>query len=45
MPLDRPKKYVSVEIDWVSYNFLDASDGIEVSTHAFRTMFEPYENS
>jgi len=45
MLLDRPKKYISFEIDWGSCNFSYASDGIEVSTHAFRTTFEPYENS
>jgi len=43
--LDRPKKYISFEIDGGSCNFSYASDGIEVNTHAFRTMFEPYENS
>jgi len=45
MLLDRPKKYINFEIDGGSCHFLDASDSIEVSTYAFRTKFEPYENS
>jgi len=45
MLLDQPTKYVCIEMDGGSCYFLDASDGVEVSTHAFRTMFEPYENS
>jgi len=45
MLLDRPSKYISFEIDGGPCNFLDASDGVELSTHAFRTLFEPYENS
>jgi len=43
--LDRSRKDINFEIDGGSCYFLDASDSIEVSTHAFRVMFEPYENS
>ena len=45
MLLDQPTKYVTFEIDGAPCKFLDASDGVEVSTHAFLTLFEPYENS
>ena len=46
MILDQPRKCGSYEIlDGGPGNFLDAPDGIKVSTHAFRTVFEPYENS
>ena len=42
---DRPSKYASFETDGRPCNFLDAPDGIKVSTHAFHTVFWPYENS
>jgi len=45
MLLDQPTKYVSFEIDGGFCHFLDAPNGIEVSTDAFHTTFEPYENS
>jgi len=36
---------ISVEVDGGYCNFLDASDGVQVSTYTFHTMFEPHENS
>ena len=45
MILDQPRKYGSYEIDGVPGNFSAAPDGIKVSTRAFHTVFEPYENS
>ena len=45
MILDRQNKCGSYEIDEVPGNFSDAPDGIKVSTHAFHTVLEPYENS
>ena len=43
--LDRPSKYVSFEREGGPSNLLDAPDGIKVSSYAFHTIFEPYENS
>jgi len=45
MLVDWLKKYISFELDGAPCTFLDASHGVEVSTHAFHTMFELYENS
>ena len=45
MILDLPRKYGSYEIRGVPGNFSPAPDGIKVSTRAFHTVFEPYENS
>jgi len=45
MILDQPRKYGSYKIDGVPGNFCAAPDGIKVSTHAFHTGFEPYEDS
>ena len=45
MILDQPRKYHSYETNGIPTNFLTAPDGIKVSTHAFHTVFEPYENS
>ena len=42
MILDRLRSYA---INGFAINFLDAPYGIKVSTHAFHTIFEPYENS
>ena len=45
MVLDQPRKYRGYEVDGVCGSFLAAPDGIKVSTHAFHTVFAPYENS
>ena len=45
MILDLPRKYGRYKIDGVPGNFSAAPDSIKVSTHAFHTMFEPYDNS
>jgi len=45
MILDRHRKCGSYEIDGVPNDFSDALDGIKVSTHASRAVFEPYRNS
>jgi len=46
MILDRQTKYGSYKIDGVPGNFLASLDSkVKVSTHAFHTVFEPYENS
>ena len=45
MIYDRQRKYYTYEIDGVPSNFSDAPDGIKVSTDAFHTVIEPYENS
>jgi len=45
MILHRVRKYRSCEIVGVPGNFSAAPDGIQVSTHSFHTMSEPYENS
>ena len=45
MILDQPRKYDSRQTHGIPTNFLTAPDGIKVSTHAFHTVFEPYENS
>ena len=45
MIFDRQRKYRSCKIPGVPGNFSAAPDGIKVSTHAFHTVFEPYENS
>jgi len=45
MILDRKTKCGSYEISGVPGSFWAASDDIQVSTHAFHTVFEPYEDS
>ena len=45
MILNQPRKYNSHETHGIPTNFLTAPDGINVSIHAFHTVFEPYENS
>ena len=45
MILDQPRKYNSHETHEIPTNFLTARDGVKVSTRAFHTVFEPYENS
>ena len=45
MILDRQRKYRSYEIDGMPSNFSDAPNGTKVSTHAFRTVFESYQNN
>ena len=45
MILDRQTKYSAYEINGVLGYFSAAPDGIKASTHAFYTVFEPYENS
>ena len=45
MMSDRQNECGSYAIDEVPSNFSDAPDGIKVSTHAFHTVLEPYENS
>ena len=45
MILDQQRECNWYEIDGVPGNFSSAPDGIKVSTHAFDTVFEPYEKS
>jgi len=45
MILDRHTKCGSYKIDEVPGNFRAASDDIQVSTYAFHTVFELYEDS
>ena len=45
MILDRQRKYGSYKMGRALDNFLAAPYGIEVSTDAFHTVSEPYENS
>jgi len=45
MILNQQTKYGSYKIDGVSGNFWAAPDGIQVSTHTFHTVFEPYKDS
>jgi len=45
MILDRQTKCGSYEMLGVPGSFWAASDDIQVSTRAFHTLFEPYEDS
>jgi len=45
MILDRQTKCGSYKINGVPGSFWATSDGIKVTTHAFHTVFEPYEDS
>jgi len=45
MILDRQTKCGSYKVSGVRGSFWAASDDIQVSIHAFHTVFEPYEDS